>query len=590
MGIGIVKKLSYLLDRRQKISLFFLLIIIFGGSLMEMIGVSSVLPLINIIMTPDIISTDSKYQYVGTLFRVTDVKSFVIIMALGLLAVYLIKNIYLSIMYKLQYRYIYNNQRRMSVRMLRNYMSQEYLFFVSHNTAELQRNVHGDVTGMFLLLTNLMALTTEISTCIVLLVFLFIQDFQTTFALVLLMICFLMFMIFSYKKYVASLGEKNRIVSADINKYIIQAFSGIKEIKAANKESFFVSLYERTYGKHTSLQKKQQFTNIAPRLIMETLCICGLMGFISIRVYMGVPIQDFIPTLSVFAVALIRMLPAFTRITNDITMIMYTKPQLDAVYHDAREMEHNERNVETDKDDCTEINLQSGIDFSHVSFSYPTRPDKVVLKDISFNIPQKASFALVGQSGAGKSTIADLLLGILKPDSGHIMAGETDIVEHLASWRKLIGYIPQEIYLFDGSVRSNIALGVHDNEIDDTAVWDALKRAQLDDFISSQPNKLDTQIGERGAKLSGGQKQRLGIARALYRKPSILILDESTSALDSETETAVMESINNLAGSVTLIIIAHRLTTIKNCNIILEVKEGTVKQKDYEDLNLRGIK
>ena len=229
MGIGIVKKLSYLLDRRQKISLFFLLIIIFGGSLMEMIGVSSVLPLINIIMTPDIINTDSKYQYVGSLFQVTDVKSFVIIMALGLFAVYLIKNIYLSIMYKLQYRYIYNNQRRMSVRMLRNYMSQEYLFFVSHNTAELQRNVHGDVTGMFLLLTNLMALTTEISTCIVLLVFLFIQDFQTTFALVLLMICFLMFMIFSYKKYVASLGEKNRIVSAVITQYIFQAGGGRRE-------------------------------------------------------------------------------------------------------------------------------------------------------------------------------------------------------------------------------------------------------------------------------------------------------------------------------------------------------------------------
>ena len=590
MGIRIAKELVYLLDKKQKVNLFFLLLIIFGGSLMEMVGVSSVLPLINVIMTPDIININPKYQYIKELFHLTDMRTFAIAMALVLFTVYILKNIYLSIMYKLQYKYIYNNQRKMSVRMLKNYMSQEYLFFVSHNIAELQRNVHGDVTGMFLLLTNLIALITEISTCIVLLVFLFIQDFSTTLTIVLLMLCFMLFMLFHYKEYMAKLGEKSRIISADINKYIMQSFSGIKEIKTANKENFFIEQYEQSYTVHTNLQKKQSFMSVAPRLIMETLCICGLMGFISIRVYMGTSIQAFVPTLSIFAIALVRMLPAFTRITSNITMIMYTKPQLDAVYHDLRRVDNNVKinNTIPLEDDCAEIDLKSGINFQQVSFCYPTRDNKMILKNVSFNIPEKSSVAFVGQSGAGKSTVVDLLLGVLRPNSGYIKVGNIDIMKHLIPWHKLIGYIPQEIYLLDGTVRSNVAFGVRDKEIDDNAVWEALKLAQLDHFVLSQPDKLDTEIGERGAKLSGGQKQRIGIARALYRKPSILVLDESTSALDSDTEAAVMESIDNLAGSITLIIIAHRLTTIKNCDVIFEVKNGNVKQVRYEDLNLEG--
>ncbi len=265
---------------------------------------------------------------------------------------------------------------------------------------------------------------------------------------------------------------------------------------------------------------------------------------------------------------------------------MYNKPSLEAVYNDLKEIEELRQKLEKDNEDTTEINMQEGIKCQNLTFFYPLRPDKLIVDEISFEIPKNKSVAFVGPSGAGKTTLADVILGVLEPQEGHIYADDIDVYEHLHAWHKIVGYIPQTIYMIDDTVRANIAFGVAPEDINDDDIWRALKEAQLDEFIKEQPEGLDTNIGSMGVKLSGGQRQRIGIARALYRNPQVLILDEATSALDTETETAVMESIDSLAGSKTMIIIAHRLTTIRNCDIIYEVRDGKISQKSKEELGI----
>ena len=251
---------------------------------------------------------------------------------------------------------------------------------------------------------------------------------------------------------------------------------------------------------------------------------------------------------------------------------MFNKPAIDAVYHDLKQIDELEKNkVHSDKTEPP-LPLNGKIEVRNMSFHYPDT-DVYVLKNISFSIKKNESTALIGPSGAGKTTLADIILGALEPVEGGVYVDNADIREHMAAWHKNLGYIPQTIYLMDDTVRNNIAYGIPEDGVDEDKIWRALEQAQLKEFIQSLDKGLDTEIGEGGVRLSGGQRQRIGIARALYHDPEVLVLDEATSALDNETESAVMEAIDNLSGKKTLIIIAHRLTTIKNCDVVYEVKD-----------------
>ncbi|XME01238.1 ABC transporter ATP-binding protein [Lachnospiraceae bacterium C1.1] len=585
MGIVMLHKINYILDREQKLKLIIVMLVIIGGSLLETLGVSAVLPLISIITDPEIINEEgSKYKIVKDLFNIPDARTFVLYMAIALIAVYIIKNIYLIFMYNLQYRYTYNNQRRVSYRLMQCYLSQDYLFHVSHNIAELQRNCSSDVNGFFTVVLNLIQLVTEAFTCLFLVAFLMMQDIATTMAVVVLMGVFLLFVLLVYRKKMTALGERARMLGAIQGKWLLQSFGGIKEIKVQNKEEYFLEKYDDSYKNNIKVMRKQAIYNLLPRPMMETICICGLLGFVAVRIYMGASMQYFVPIMSVFAVAAVRMLPSFNRISGCIGMIMYCKPSLEAVYDDLHNIEGLRMEVEKDNNDKTEINIDKGVELKNVRFAYPSKPDKIILENISFDIPKNKSVALIGPSGAGKTTLADVILGVLKPQGGKIYADDIDVYEHLHAWHKSVGYIPQTIYIIDDTIRNNVAFGVDPANIDDAEVWRALEEAQLADFVREQPDGLDSNIGSNGVKISGGQRQRIGIARALYRNPKVLILDEATSALDNETETAVMESIDALAGQKTMIIIAHRLTTIRNCDIIYEVRGGKVAEKSKAEV------
>ena len=579
-----VKKLYYILDRKQKINFIILGIIIILGSFTELGGVALIAPLVTLITNEDVIHTDSNYKMIGEILGLNDVKQYVIVFLIGIILIYIFKNLYLLLQNYVQYRYIYNNQRKITTKLMVFYMQKDYLYHVDTNVADISRNIISDVNSMFDALLNVFYVFNEALVGILLVTFLAIQDWKSTVSMAIILTVFMGFFILFYRRYSVKLGEKARVASAKQSKWILQGFGGIKEIKVTGKENYFSNQYDRASLENTTLMRKKAFVNVAPKSVMEVVCIDGLLFIILVRILGGEQLSDFLPILSIFAVAAFRMIPSFNRITAYVGTVLFGKPAVNHVYNDIKEMRENEENVRLEIEDKFEFSMKTDIELKEVTFRYPEGEDNV-LENISLTIPHMKSVALIGASGAGKSTLADIILGILKPQSGVIEGDGVNILEHLRPWHKKIGYIPQVIYLMDDSIRANIAFGLEPDEIDDDKIWKALKDAQLEEFIKELPDGLDTVVGDRGVRLSGGQRQRIGIARALYNQPEFLVLDEATSALDNDTEKAVMEAIDSLHGSRTMLIIAHRLSTIRNCDFVYEVGNKTVVLKDKEEIN-----
>ena len=297
-----------------------------------------------------------------------------------------------------------------------------------------------------------------------------------------------------------------------------------------------------------------------------------------VKLFNGQDLNDMIPQLAAFAMAAFKLLPSVGKVVNYLNLIVFLKPSADLIYRDIKDTEDMLGVMIKDSDNS--VMEPSAIRVENVSYRYPNMTENV-LTDVNMTIPDGASVGLLGPSGSGKSTIADIILGILTPTNGRVMYGDMNVHEHPIKWSRKLAYIPQAIFLADESIKSNVAFGIEEEDIEEDKVWQALREAQLDEFVKSLPEGLDTMVGERGVRLSGGQRQRIGIARALYGDPEIMVLDEATSALDSETEAAVMEAIDRFLGKKTLIIIAHRLTTISNCQIIYKVSDGKIT--DYTE-------
>lgn len=571
-----LNKIKYILDREQKIKLVIMLIVILVGALFELLGVSAIMPLISVATSPESVNEKWYLKLVSDVFGFYEAKQLIVFLALALVIVYIAKNAYISMMYNLQYRFIFNNQRRLAVKMMYSYMHQNYLFHVSRNVAELQRNVTEDVNGFYTVVLNVMQFIAEASVCVVLAVFLMRVDVMTTFVVAGIVFVSAILVGVVFKKTLVKKGKENRTVSISLTKWVLQSFSGIKEIKVMNKEAFFLKNYENTYRRFTVLQRQQSMLTFIPRPVMETVCISSLLLTMAIKIYaFDTDLVEFIPALSAFAVAAFRMLPSFNRISGYMSAVMFNRPAIDVLYDDLVEIEKLDQKVWKAVPDVKPFHIQTGISIKNVSFQYPNA-EKPVLEKLDLEIENNTSIALIGASGAGKSTLADVILGVLEPKCGGIYVDGKNIRENMDAWHASIGYIPQAIYLMDDTIRANIAFGVEKDEMDETMLWKALREAQLEEFVRKLPDGLDTMIGDRGVKLSGGQRQRIGIARALYGNPQVLILDEATSALDNDTEKEVMNAIDSLHGTRTLIVIAHRLTTIQKCDKIYEVGNGNV--------------
>ena len=576
-------QINQILDRHQKAGLAGLLLVIIIGSLLEMAGVSAILPLVSVVSDPSLMESGT-YARLARWLGVSDVRAFIPALAGFMIAVYIIKNLYILFMYSLQYKYVYNNQRIVSKRLMDSYMHRDYLYHTRHGAGELHRNVRDDVDNFFVVVLNMIQLISESLTCVFLIAFLFVQDVYTTLLVIVLMLVSLFLVFYAFRKKLSELGSRNRQATARMNKGILQAFEGIKEIKASDREAYFLKSYDEAYTESVYAMKRQMLMQISPRPIMETVMICGLLGFISLRVYLGGDMTSFIPTVSVFAVAAIRMLPSFNRISGNIGVILYNRASVEALCEDLREISDTKDGLSDGRSKSAKIDLNHAIHLKDVSFYYPERADNKVIDGVSLDIIKNTAVGFVGVTGAGKTTLADIIMGLLKPVSGQVLADETDVYENPAGWHEAVGYIPQEIYLLDGSIRENVAFGLDMDEASDEDIYAALRAAQAEDFVKELPDGLSSMVGPLGVQLSGGQRQRIGIARALLKKPDVLVLDEATSALDNDTESAVMEAIEALNGTKTLIIIAHRLSTIRACDTIYEVAGGKVISRSKEEI------
>ena len=573
-------KLLILLDRKQKMQMAGIVFMMLIGGVLESVGISLIVPVMTIVVNPAAVNTNSVLKFIYDTFSFTRVIQLATLIMLSLVFVFVIKNIFLYFMNVVQLRFVYTNQFSTSRRMMINFMTRPYEYYLSSDTAVIQRNITSDVNNMYGLILNLLQLISEIIVFVCLVGILLIQDTVMTLSIASLLIAVLLIIKFIIKPVMKRAGEDNQNFYSGLFKWISESVTGIKEIKIANKENYFINEYSKCGNGYVSAVQKYNLYNSTPRLLIESVSIAGMIGYMLFVMYNGETVQELLPHMTVLGAAAARLLPSANRINNYLTSISYFEPFFMNV-SDNLQYEINDDRISYDEDSYVSVAvdklpIHEKIEMRDMCYRYPGT-QSYILDHADITVPVGKSVGIVGTTGAGKTTAVDVLLGLLKPESGVILADGIDIREHYSSWLKNIGYIPQTIFMLDSTIRKNIAFGVPESEIDDEKVISALKEAQLYEYVKTLPDGLDTTIGERGIRLSGGQRQRIGIARALYEDPEVMVLDEATSALDSETEAAVMDSINRLHGRKTLIIIAHRLQTIEKCDQVYRVENGKIK-------------
>lgn len=568
-----IKKVCILLNKKQRIKFSLLLFGIFVASLFELAGVSLVLPLISVVMDPSILQTNKYLNFTYNFFSINSTQAFLIMLSVILIAAYVIKNIYVLLLNYIQYKWVFNEYKDMTLRIFSTYLKQPYAYHLSVNTATIIRTITSDTLYFFIFILNFFTAITEFSIIIMMTMFLFFVNKYITLALmVLIFFCFFS-LLKKLKRKTTEMSQLNQKYNAQMIKWLNQATGAIKDLKLRCMENLFIKQYHENAVKFVSAQKYLSFLSIAPKAIIETFVIVTVLLMIIIFLLQGNSASIIFTQVAVFAMAAFRMMPSMNRIQVAVNIMFFHKISVDLIYKYLKELAPVESVYE---DEHKDLNLKYGISVNNISYKYP-ETDKFVFKDISFKINRGDSVAFIGQTGSGKTTLIDVILGLLVPSEGTISVGENSICKNKSSWAKKAGYVPQFIYLTDDSIRNNIVF-YDDKDIDVERLNNAIEQAQLKDFISSLPKGLDTVIGERGIRLSGGQRQRIGIARALYNKPEVLILDEATSSLDNETEHAVMEAIEHLYGKITMIIVAHRLTTIEKCNVIYKLKNQKIEK------------
>ena len=581
MSRDLLKKLSAILDRGQKIRILGLMVLILIGGLLETASASLILPLVSAILDEEKFAENRYVMQIRELLGIESIRTFTLCMLGFIIAIYIFKAVFLILQTYLLAGFANRNRARCTTNLLWQFLHRPYEYYLYAETSDIIRTIYGDMDNIFNLLLQCMNFASELMVSLCLGVFLLITDWKMCLLMVLLLGVLTLINVKVIKKHLNIAGEGSRITQAGMYKWILQGASGIKDVKVLRKEYYFTDRYSDSAEGYADNQIKYNVLTNLPRLLIEAVAILGILIYVMISMLMGVNIASLMTTIAAFAVAAMRLLPSVNRLNTYIANIAYFEPALDFIYENVNTKGLSEENVLITHNPTEEyvpaLSFKDKIELNDITFAYPNT-DKNIFTHADMTVPIGASVGVVGASGAGKSTIVDIMLGLLEVKSGEILCDGIDAIEHYPEWLSHIGYIPQTIYMLDDSIRRNIAFGVDDSDIDDDRVWAVLKEAQMMDFVKDLPDGLDAQIGERGVRISGGQRQRLGIARALYHNPQILIFDEATSALDNDTETAIMDAIDSLHGQKTMVIIAHRLRTIENCDIIYEVKDEKINR------------
>ena len=578
----IFRKLMVLLDKKQKHKMVLLVFLMLIGAVLETLGVSMILPVMSVVMEENAVQKHAYLQVICDLFHIAydDTRTLMILVMVGLIVIFAVKNVFLFFQQKVQLKFVYTNQFATSRRMMINFMERPYEYYLNADTSVIQRSITSDVNNMYGLILSLLQLVSEGIVFVCLIAVSLVSDVMMSITVALLLVVVLAIIKWVLKPIMRKAGEENQDYYSGLYKWIDQSVMGIKEIKIANKENYFINEYAKCGEGYVNAVQRYNLYNATPRLLIETVALAGMIFYMMIQLLSGVQVTAILPQLTLLALVAMRLIPCANRINNHLTSISYFEPFFMGVSDNLQEeirdesIDYNAASYQK-KVEVQKLEIRHNIQLKDIVYKYPNT-ETLIFDRANMEIPIGKSVGIVGTSGAGKTTIVDILLGLLQIQSGEILADGVEVRKHYQSFLKDIGYIPQTIFMIDSTIRKNVAFGVADEDIDDAKVWRALQEAQLDEFVRGLPDGLDTSIGERGIRISGGQRQRIGIARALFEDPEVLVLDEATSALDNETEAAIMESINMLHGKKTLIIIAHRLQTIEKCDMVYKVEKGQV--------------
>lgn len=554
----------------------FIVLAMIVGAMLEAVGIGAILPLISLMGQPDFLVRHPEIGHIAEALGIVSHTQLIMVCAGGLIVLYLIKNAYMAWETKLQIDFSMRNQIKFSTELMNNYLCKGYLFHLDHNSATLLRNVNsgGQVIYSAMLIATF-TLLTELITAFTIWLMLVVVDAFTAVVVAGIMGAMMYGIIKAFRRNISKQAKIQNDFAAGYIKCVNQGLGAIKETKVMRKEKYFLEEFSRTYQQYGEANRKYLFINQLPRMIIETMVVSGLLVMIVGKLAMGSTPEEIVPLLGVLALAAFRLMPSANRIVNLFNTIKFQQPLFYELYPELMDIKERQ---ESRKESYylsvqPKLKFEKSIQVNKLRFAYPEGREDV-LRDVSFSIGKGDFAGIIGPSGAGKTTFVDILLGLLKPSDGNIKADGQDIFDNIRSWQANLAYVPQSIYLIDGSVKENIALGVAPDNIDNARIEKSLHMAELYDFVSDLPEGMETRVGERGVKLSGGQRQRIGIARALYQQPEVLILDEATSALDNDTEKSITDTILKLKGQITIIAIAHRLSTLAECDYKIEFAEG----------------
>lgn len=574
-----VKRLLYIIPA-SKVSLVGMVFLFIFSSGLEVVGIGAIAPFINLATKPQLIYKYGWLEKLYTVSAISDESRFIAFLGLLVVLLFCSKVLVAWLTQVAIFKFSCRQQRLLINKLLDSYLSATYTYHLEKGSTYVTDNIIEVANKFSFIVQPLFVTTANICVAVSLLTLLWFTSSMVMIVLLVMLLPVVLFINF-FKQKVRVWGEQNRFSKGKILKTINHSLGGIKETKVIGCEDYF----KKELALHTNGLEASQTGffgfGILPRFLIETVILTSTIGVIAYYLFIGRSINELQAVLGVYAIASIRLLPAFTQAIGGINALRNNSFTIDQIYFDLKELrrenkQQNKLDLVTHQNFKLErLNFESGLSLDNISYKYPNQHNWAI-EDLSLSIKKGESIAFIGKSGAGKTTLVDIILGLLMPQQGDIKVDGVSVYSNLRAWQNLVGYIPQSIFLADDTMKRNIAFGVADELIDIDRLYRAIEAAQLMEVVENLPQGIDTRVGERGVLLSGGQRQRVGIARALYHEREILVLDEATAALDNETERLVTDAINALSGQKTLITIAHRLTTVEKCDRVYELQQGKI--------------
>jgi ABC-type multidrug transport system fused ATPase/permease subunit len=583
INLKVLNKLWQLIGKDHRGSLVAVLVMMLIGMVLETLSVSVVIPAIALITQNDIANQYPQLIPLLSLINNPSSKELVFFGMISLIGIYAIKVLFLGFLSWRQMKFVHEIQAELSYRLFSGYLRQPYVFHLQRNSAQLI-NTAVTETSLFthsVLIAGMTVITESLVMIGILILLIVVEPAGALFVMSTLSIAALFFSRMT-KNFLLSWGKARQKHEELRIQHLQQGLGGAKDVKLLGREKEFLDQYQFHNDESAKIGWKQKTLAQFPRLWLELLAVSGIATLVMVMLSQGKQLESILPTMGLFAAAAFRIMPSVNRILIAIQSLRFSLPVIDILHRETQLIQNT-----LPPTDSKKINFEHNLILKHVCFQYPNT-EKQVVNDICIEITCGSSVGFIGGSGAGKSTLVDLILGLLTPGRGVVEVDGIDIQKNLRNWQDHIGYVPQTIFLTDDTLRRNIAFGLTENQINEDAVLHAVAAAQLEQFVSEQADGLDTLVGERGVRLSGGQRQRIGIARALYHDPQVLVLDEATSSLDIDTENGIMESVRALQGSKTILIVAHRLSTVEHCNILFRLDQGVLVEQGDSSVVLAG--